>query len=604
MTAWITLAVLALMFALLVREVLPADVTLFGALVTLWALGVIDTTQAVSGFNNPQVLTVGLLFVVAAAVRDSGALRLVTTRLFRGVQGHRQMLGRITVPTAAASAFLNNTPIVAMLAPAVRDWAFDHDKLPSQLLIPLSYASILGGTCTLIGTSTNLVVSALIVERGLAPFSMFELAAVGVPATICGIALLIVAGPALLPRRTPPDAPSATRPRDPDGQATADAEDARSYSVRFRVAPDSPLAGQTVTAAGLRHLEGLFLVEIIRRNRRRVAPARSTDRIEANDQLVFVGVADTVAELLAMPGLTPVADAPNKPPGDTNRVHELVISETSWLLGKNLRQANFRRRYDAAVIAIHRGGARLHRKLGDVRLRQGDTLLVLASQGFRATWANSSDFYIIARPTAPDEAPSTGRLALTLLILVTMVALMTAGVTSNLLAVAIAALAMILTGAIDADRARSSIDLSVLVLIASSFGISQAVQSSGLADRMAGLLTSVAGPDQTPLVALAAVYLMCAVTTEVLSNNAAAAILLPIALSVAHTLQLDPRPFAVAIAVAASMSFVTPLGYQTNLLVYGPGGYRFGDFVRVGVPMALVCFVVAMIVIPIAWPLR
>lgn len=585
--AWLTLAALVVMFVALVREALGPDLVLFTTVTFLWVTGVIQTDQAVAGFSNPQVLTVGLLFIVAAAVKDTGALRLLIGPL---LQGHPEGVSgrlRLLVPTALLSAFLNNTPIVAMLIPEVRSWAARAHQPPSRFLIPLSYMAILGGTCTLIGTSTNLLISGLMESNGMAPLSMFELAAVGLPATLVGLLFLITLGRRLLPDRVAPDEAKV---------------DVREFSSRLLVLPGCPWIGMQVGEAGLRHLEGLFLVEIAR-GERRIVPVRPTNLIMEGDRLTFVGVADTVVELLRTPGLAPLTDHEDEEEvrrtGRQSVVHEIVIPERSQLIGQNLRQVRFRRRYDAAVIAIHRGGHRLLQKLGDVELRAGDTLLLEASMGFRATWGRSGDFVILGVPT---ELPRGSLGWRTLVILLLMIGGMSTGLVPTVEAAAVSVVLLLLLRCIPVGRARSSMDLSVLILMASSFGLSAAVENSGLAQAAATLFSELLG-GLGPLAALAAVYLLCVVVTETLSNAAAAALVFPVALATAAGLGLDPRPFAVAVTVAASMSFVTPLGYQTNLLVYGPGGYRFSDFTRVGLPMTLLVFAVAMICIPWFWPL-
>ncbi|TVQ95846.1 MAG: SLC13 family permease [Deltaproteobacteria bacterium] len=588
--AWFTLVVLVAMFITLIREVLPPDAILFTALVVLWGAGVIGIDEAVAGFSNAGVLTVALLFIVAAAMQETGALQGLNRVMLGRHLDRKRVLARLLFPTAGLSAFLNNTPIVAMFAPAVRDWALKNNRPPSKFLIPLSYAAILGGTCTLIGTSTNLVVSGLLTASGHEPFGMFELTAVGLPATLVGVLFLLLVGRHLLPDR-----------RTPDQTARAAS---REYGVTLEVAPDCPLIGQSIEQAGLRSLQGLFLVAI-ERQRRRIAPVRPSNRLRAGDRLVLFGVADTVVELQKTRGLLPVsADDLPEPPPDTRdrRIYEVVLSDTSPLVGKTLRSANFRRRYDAAVIAIHRGGQRLDQKLGEVVLRTGDTLMLEASPGFRSAWADSTDFYLVAQ--LPDaQRPRHGFARLAFLTLVAMVVAMGTGVVHTLLAVAIAVVILIQFRCIGLPAARRAVDLSVLVVIASSFGIAAAVLRSGLADAFAGGLLGLFG-EFPPWVILAALYLLTVAMTETLSNNAAAALAFPLAMATAEQLAVDPRPWAVVVAIAASMSFITPLGYQTNLIVYGPGGYRFTDYLRVGIPMALIVFVVTMVVVPIVWGLH
>jgi di/tricarboxylate transporter len=581
-SGWWTLLVMVGALVLLVLEVWGPDLVLFAAVTLLWVTGVISTEEATSGFSNPQVLTVGLLFIVAAAVRETGALRVVTRLFLSGAGSGAGAMARLLFPTAFVSAFLNNTPIVAMLAPMVRDWAASRGLAPSRFLIPISYATILGGVCTLIGTSTNLLVSGLLEDAKMAPFGMFELTPVGLPVALVGLIFMVGGGTRLLPDRRPPDDPRGERGRE--------------FSVRIKVEPHSALVGRDVEAAGLRHLEGLFLVEI-QRGEQSLAPAKPSDVLEAGDVLGFVGVPSTVVQVLRTPGLLLVTDDGQEThPERAGRViHEIVIPEQSDLVGQNLRELQFRRRYDAAVLAIHRHGQRLLQKLGDVELRAGDTLLVEATKGFKDTWAGSPDFLILETPT---HAPRPAQSWLALGVMVLVVGLMASNRVPPVLAASVGAVLLVLGRCLPLGKARSSVDLSVVVLLACSFGLSNAIENSGLAAAFAGLVERGLG-GFGPLAAVAAIYLLAVGLTELLSNAAAAALVFPVALATAHRLGLDPRPFVVAVTIAASMSFITPIGYQTNLMVYGPGGYRFSDFARVGVPLSILCFAAAML--SLAW---
>jgi len=293
-------------------------------------------------------------------------------------------------------------------------------------------------------------------------------------------------------------------------------------------------------------------------------------------------------------------------PDADRQLYEVVVSANSPLIGGTLKSAGFRRRYDAAVIAIQRNGERLRQKLGDVELQAGDTLMVEASPGFRATWGVSTDFYLVSE-VARSELPRHSLANLSLAIVVLMIVAMATNLAEPELATAVAAVLLILTRCVRASSARSSIDLSVMVVIASSFGISKAVTNSGLAEIVSSVVVQAGAA--WPWLALAAVYLMTAFFTELLTNNAAAALALPVALEVAVAMDEaglggDPRPYAIAVAIAASMSFITPIGYQTNLIIYKPGGYKFSDFARLGTPLAILAFIVSMYVIPWVWPLR
>lgn len=585
---WFTMVVVVVMFVALAREFMSADSVMFVALCALWTKGVVTTQEAFAGFSNAQVLTIGLLFVVSAGMRETGGLHAISKFVLGQDLDRKSVLARLLVPVAGISAFFNNTPIVAMLTPAVRDWALRNGRAPSKFLIPLSYATMLGGVCTLIGTASNLIVSGLLEAAGYPPLSMFEITPLGLTGAVVGITFMLLFSKKILPDR-----------RSLEEMVT---ENSREYSVTLEVQQDCPLVGQTVEEAGLRALRGLFLAEIEREGEV-IAPVRPTQELESMDRLTFFGAADTVVDLQKIKGLVPVsesgaADTPRRP---SSRLFEVVVSANSPLVGSTLKESNFRRRYDAAVIALHRGGVRLRSKLGDVRLKAGDTLMVEATEGFRRTWGTQPDFYLVAR-IDDFERPNYERAPVAILIVGAMIVAMSTGMMSTLMAVAVASVLLITTGCLAPEKARRSLDLSVLIVIASAFGISNAVVNSGLADLVAEeVIVSVAFLG--PLAVLAVLYLVSTVITELLSNAAAAALLVPVALSTAEFLERDPRAYVIAVCVAAGTSFITPFSYQTNMMVYGPGGYKFGDFVRMGVPMTILMFIVTMIMLPLVYGL-
>ncbi|HKK09044.1 MAG TPA: SLC13 family permease [Gemmatimonadota bacterium] len=589
--AWITLAVVALTVAALAREVLSPDLLLFGALVVLVAAGVLDMGQALSGFSNPVLLTIAGLLVVAAGLRATGALEAVTDLVLGRSRSVRQALARMTGTTAAASAFLNNTGIVAMGIPAVTRWARRRGVAPSRLLIPLSYASILGGVCTLIGTSTNLVVDGLLKSHGLAGFSFFELAAVGVPVALLGLVYLLVVAPRLLPDRS---------------EAQADAETAREYLSEMALSAPSPLIGRTVEEAGLRHLPGLFLVRI-ERETGIVAPVGPGERLAAGDHLTFAGLAATIVDLRRFRGLEPAAGVepgerhPAPADGEALELHEAVVSPGSPLVGTSIRETSFRARYNAVVIAVHRHGERIEKRIGDIVLRPGDTLMLEAAAGFDRAFRDSTDFYLVSR-VDDSTAPRYGRQGMAAGILAAVVVLAATGLVPITLAAAGGGLAMVVSGCLTVGEAKRAVDWSLLVVIGSALGIAVAMERSGAAEILArGVLDASMGLG--PVGVLAGVFAATLVVTELITNNAAAALMFPVALSVAGDLGLAARPLLVAVTLAASLSMSTPLGYQTNLMVYGPGGYRFTDFTKVGLPLQLAAGALAVAIIPLVWPL-
>lgn len=582
-----TLTVVVLMLIGLVLELHAPDVIVFSALGVLLLTDVISAKDALAGFSNSGMLTVGILFMVAYAAQSSGLLEFFAGRIMGRSGGGRRTLMKIMAPVVAMSAFLNNTPIVAMFTPTIRDWALKHKLSPSKFLIPLSYASIFGGTCTLIGTSTNLVVNGLMQQSLQQSLGMFELAWVGIPCAGAGILYLLVFGYHLLP----------------DNAVISDefAGSGREYLLEMKVPDRSPLIGKTVAEAGLRKLDQLFLAEIERQDSM-IAPVKSNDVLEAGDHLRFVGVAEGIMRVQSMPGLAPSHDRDfcrNLQKTGEGRVIEAVVSRSSPMLGKTLKEGNFRARYDAVVLAVHRHGERLAVPLGRLVLKPGDTLLLLAGDDFFTRWNQARDFYMITKLT---DMPTINRrkTAISLVALCGMITLSAFGVISILKAAILAAIVLLVTRCVTVVEARRSIELNVLIVIASALGISKALETTGAAGFLAQYLIRGA-EGMGPIALLAAIYLLTTIATEVITNNAAAALIFPIAVATATQAGLDPKPFAIAIAIAASASFATPIGYQTNLMVYGPGGYRFRDFIRVGIPLNLLFMVITILVVPMVW---
>jgi di/tricarboxylate transporter len=586
--AWFTLGVVALGVMVLIREVFAPDLIFLGLLAILLVMGILSPEEALVGFSNPGMISVGALFVVAGALQNTGALGFVATRIFGRIENTpRRALLKMMLPIAAISAFLNNTPIVAMFMPVVIDWTRRNRVSPSRYLIPLSYATILGGVCTLIGTSTNLVANGLMIGYGMPSMSFFELGAVGVPCALVGLAFITLFSRRLLPNRK--DLIESLE------------ESRREYLVEMEVAPDCPLAGKQIEEAGLRHLPGLFLIRI-ERAEEIVAPVGPEERLKVSDRLVFTGVVSTIVDLQKIRGLVPAGDHRDGQGRflEGNNLSEAVVSEDSPLIGSTIRDANFRTRYGAAVVAVHRGGRRLSGKIGDIVVRAGDTLLLETSPGFARTFRNSPDFYLVSE--VPDSTPPRYQKALpALLILVALVTAVTTGMLPMITASLIAASAVIVCGCLSVGEVRGAVDMSVLILIAAAFGVGKALEKTGAAGAIATLLIEI-GTQLGPVGVLAAVYLATAILTECISNAAAVALVFPIAFEAARQFGVDARPFAIAITVAASSSFASPVGYQTNLMVYGPGGYRFTDFLKIGIPLKLLVFVVSMVCIPYAWP--
>ena len=587
--AWLTLGVVVTAVAVMATDRAPASYVVMAATTVLLVAGVIDTGQAFQGFSNPAPIAVAALYVVAAGAAKTGLVDRLPALLGSGASGARVQMARLLVPTAVASAFLNNTPIVAMVAPSVLSWAQRTRRSPSKWLMPVSFASILGGLLTLIGTSTNLVVSGLLEASGAAPLGLFEIGLVGLPVAGAGLAFLVLAGPALLPDRR-----SAVQDVDEDG---------RKFTVEMLVSAESPLVGQTIDEGGLRHLDGVFLVELERRGRR-LTPVTPSELLEAGDRLTFAGNIGRVLYLQRIPGLVSAEERHFPDGGDRvqRRFFEAVIAEGSSLAGSTLKEVGFRARYGAAVVAIRRAGARIALKLGDITLRPGDLLVVLAHEDFQRLARRPRDFIVVA-PLGDDPPPRRKKQGLVALVMAGLMVALGTQVLDVVQASLLAAVALVALRVLTPAEARFAVDLNVVVVIGASFGLGAAIAQSGLADQIALVfIRPLAMLGDTTLLLGILIGTMC--LTELITNNAAAVLMFPIATAAAAQAGLDPRGFAIAVALGASASFLSPIGYQTNTMVYAMGGYRFTDFTRLGLPLTILVVVVAGLVLPVAWPLR
>lgn len=585
--AWFTLLVLVVVLLLLVRDVVPPSAAMTGGMVVVLVAGVVTPAQALSGFSNPAPITVAALYVLARAVEKTGALTPLVQIALGNNSSTRRSLARMVFPTSLVSAFLNNTPVVAMLIPEVSAWAEKRGRSPSLYLMPLSFAALLGGVITVIGTSTNIVVSGLLVQAGEEPFGFFELGRVGLPIAIGGAVILVMLAPHLLRARR-----SVREELE---------EEARQFVVDMTVDVGGPLDGKLVEAAGLRHLRTTFLATL-ERDGDLIAPVAPDTVLHGGDHLRFVGKVDDVVDLLNIPGLVS-AESPHLLDLDTDRAryYEVVVGPQSPLVGTTLSDIGFRGLYQGVVLAIHRAGHRVDAKLGQVRLRVGDTLLVLADAEFRDRWRDRSDFLMISGgfgspPVAPRKALGVAAVAAAIVISASL------GLLPILHASLLGALALVAIGALTPGEARNAVDIDVVLVIATAFGLAAAMDASGLAAEVSeALLTASQGLGEIGI--LLALVVTTMVLTGLITNNAAALLMFPVALSVAATTGVDVRPLAVAITVAASVDFLTPIGYQTNTMVYGPGGYRFFDYARLGAPLTLFVMAILLVIIPLAWPL-
>ncbi|MGR4068047.1 SLC13 family permease [Billgrantia sp. C5P2] len=576
--------VVSVLLALATSRVAP-DTILMAALAVLVISGILTPGEALAGFGNPGVMTIAVLYVVAAGLKETGAIQWLAHRMLGQPQRLRQAQLRVLLPAAGLSAFMNNTTVVAMFIPAIQEWAGRLRLPPSKLLLPLSYAAIIGGTCTLIGTSTNLVVDGLLQSEQGIRLTMFSLAWVGIPIVLVGGTFLYLFADRLLPNRQ---------------GVLEQLEQAREYSVEVVVDEKGPLVGKSIADAGLRHLSFGYLADIERHGRLLTAVPPSTE-LQAGDILIFIGAPECARELRRIHGLKPAS-------GDVHKLDiahhqrclvEAVIGPDFGGLNQTVRESRFRSRYQAVILSISRHGRRMPGKLGDLRLQVGDTLLIETAQDFVDQYRYRKDFLLVS--ALNDSTPPDFRKApVALGILAAMVAVSAMGLLSILEAALLAGGGMLVTRCVPASKARRYVDLSVLVVIASSFALGAAMTKTGAAAQVAQWLLLI--DNLAPWLALALVYLMTVLFTELITNNAAAVLMFPIAVAVAEQLGVSFMPFVIAIMFAASASFMTPLGYQTNLMVLGPGGYRFTDYLRLGAPLSLIVGITAVALIPLVWP--
>lgn len=610
--AWVTLAVVALSFGLLAFSRWGTDVVLCGALTLLWTLDALfkhflpdrysnsgnpgffhSTAEVFNGFSNEGVLTVAVLFMAVAALQQTGAIDLVMQRLLGRPNSVRGAQTRMMGPVALLSAFLNNTTVVALFLPVVHDWAKKIRVAPSKLMIPLSYAAVLGGLCTLIGTSTNLIVNGLYVQLPAAQRSghaaglgMFEVAWVGVPCALGGLLFILALQRWLLPVR----------------QSAVDQHgDLREYTLEMLVEEDSPLAGKSIEEAGLRHMPSTFLMEI-QRGMHVLTAVGPEEILQAGDRLVFVGIVESMVDLQKIRGLAPATDQILKLDGPRAErcLIEAVVSNTNPLAGQSIRDGNFRRVYNAVVIAVGRNGERLRQKIGDIVLQAGDALLLEARPSFVDQQRNSRDFYLLSH-LEDSNPPRHERAWIATAIFTAMVAAVSAGWISMLLGGLLAVGLLLITRCATEEKTFRAVQWRVLIAIAASLGIGVALQNTGAAQAVAARLIALGAG--RPWLALAAVYAVTVASTELITNNAAAALVFSIAIATANALHVSPLPFVFAVMIGASCGFATPIGYQTHMMVFGPGGYRFRDFLRIGVPLDIAVGVIAVGLIPLIWPL-
>ena len=577
----LVLVVIAFIIVSLYVEIVGPAFTFLIGVIVLGFFGVLTPSEILQGFSNEQILVIIMLLLLGDIFRRTAVIDQLFDRVFRKTKSYKGFMFRMMGLVAPMSAFLNNTPLVAIMMPYVHRWSKNNGIKPSKLLIPLSYAAILGGCTTLIGTSTNLIVNGLVVDQQIDPdmesLGLFEFAWVGVPMVIVGFLYLMLFSNRLLPNK--------------EDVVEDFAEKTREYLVEVRVSEGSPLCNKTIEEARLRNLEGLFLVEIQRKDER-ITAVSPHETIKNEDILVFAGNTETVADMVkSNNGMVPTQVGMFSRKNHIE-VREAVISHNSSLINKTVREAYFRGRYDAAIIAIHRNGERISGKIGNVKLKAGDVLLLLTGDDFNDRAADTKDFYLISK-VRDFRKPKLFESILLIGGTVAAITLSGLGFTSLFLALAVLLMVILLFKIASPKDLPKSIDYSLALIIAMSLALGTAMTKTGVAEYIAQFVINIFKPFGD-VGLLAGIYIITAILGAYITNKASVALIFPISLTMAMDLGYDPIPFVLVVAFASAANFITPIGYQTNLMVYGPGGYSFKDFARIGTPLTFIYMVVTI----------
>lgn len=590
MDAFVLTLIIALMLVGFVLERFPVDVTAILALAALVLFDLVTPTEAVAGFSNPATVTVLMLFILSEALTQSGAMAALghrIVRLTRGVQARASAL--LMVVTGALSAFVTNTATVSVLMPVSLGIARRFKVAPSRLLIPLSYAAIFGGTCTLIGTSTNILVGSLAEGYGSAPFTMFEFVKVGGLIFVVGIAYNLLVAPRLLVDR-------------PTLESLTDKYQMGGYMTELRLGEGSDLIGRTLLEEGIGERFDVSVLEV-QRGRERITTDLKRMPLAEDDVLIVRGRMDEILDMREQFRLLLITDADLDDEAledDSNVLVEVQLLPQSDLLGATVKEMDFRSRFGCFVLALNRVGRPLaHARLGSISLQAWDTLLVFGPRSRVEALAGSRDFNLV-QELAVRLRPAR-RWWVASAVIVAVVTLAAVGVMELVESAILGVAVLLVTRTLRIHRAYQAVDWSVIFLLAAMIPIGTALERTGLAEDVAEGLVGL-GEGLGPWAVLALVLLTTSILTEAITNVSAAVLMVPIAASIAVTLGADPKPFLMAIAFGASMSFATPTGYQTNTMVYGPGGYRFTDYLRVGLPLNLLFVALASAMIPVVWP--
>jgi len=591
----IVLSLIVLAFSLFVTEKFPLDVTALLILSILLIGQFLTIEEAISGFSNPAVITIGLLFILSYALQKTRILEYLIIRINKLVSRSKNLgLGVYLLTIAIASALMNNTAIVAVFMPVTIRLAHQYKVSPSKLLIPLSYAAIMGGTLTLVGTSTNLLVNAIYVDNGGITLGMFEFAQYGwIPLTI-GLVYVIWIAPLILPSRTITS--SLTKSYHMAG-----------YLTEMKISNDSPLIGKTCRDRNINQNYDVMVLDI-QREGYLISTKVGEKIIQAGDILFVKGSVESFLRMKEVEKISLLTDeklTQKELEQEDNVLMECMLTDKSDIVGKTLMQSNFRKRFRTFILAIRRDGLIIRKKIAHVILHTYDTLLIYGGRKEIDKLASRGDFILLGEVQA--DLVKSRFWWVSILAIITTIVLAAFGILPILKGAIISAVILLLLRIISPNEAYQSIHWQVIVLIAALIPLGIAIESTGTAAFIGQLISETVSdfsPNKQPYILLGLIYLITMILTEVSSNTATAIIMAPIVMAVTNQMGIDARPFIFAVCFAASASFVTPVGYQTNLMVYGPGGYKFSDFIKVGLPLSIIFWLLAILFIPIIWPFQ
>ena len=591
----IVLSLIVLAFSLFVTEKFPLDVTALLILSILLIGQFLTIEEAISGFSNPAVITIGLLFILSYALQKTRILEYLIIRINKLVSRSKNLgLGVYLLTIAIASALMNNTAIVAVFMPVTIRLAHQYKVSPSKLLIPLSYAAIMGGTLTLVGTSTNLLVNAIYVDNGGVSLGMFEFAQYGwIPLTI-GLVYVIWIAPLILPSRTITS--SLTKSYHMAG-----------YLTEMKISNDSPLIGKTCRDRNINQNYDVMVLDI-QREGYLISTKVGEKVIQAGDILFVKGSVESFLRMKEVEKISLLTDeklTQKELEQEDNVLMECMLTDKSDIVGKTLMQSNFRKRFRTFILAIRRDGLIIRKKIAHVILHTYDTLLIYGGRKEINKLASRGDFILLGEVQA--DLVKSRFWWVSILAIITTIVLAAFGILPILKGAIISTVILLLLRIISPNEAYQSIHWQVIVLIAALIPLGIAIESTGTAAFIGQLISETVSdfsPNKQPYILLGLIYLITMILTEVSSNTATAIIMAPIVMAVTNQMGIDARPFIFAVCFAASASFVTPVGYQTNLMVYGPGGYKFSDFIKVGLPLSIIFWLLAILFIPIIWPFQ